>query len=1061
MTVYLSDIEKNPINYFNALLCNDIEELETGDYATAVAACLVAVAGNPAIAGDDPIEHLAEVLDTKIDRDRLNDLVACLLLSVWKLDDGWLSEDRLLRPRVMKVLDTALKRYYSTLNITDNKQTHQKLLDLAEAVEEFDRNLESAIAQLSSIDRIHAHRNMMLRVLNTGLGEHLMNPFMPSNYFLKINEIYSHAVNYIEIRNSTDVLDVYENIIISLEILLEELHDYGTYYAQKIHVMVATLQSLIQQDFESNEVALPAELRVTRNSKKYPLSSVGQSLEVLLVIENSGTGFAYNVHFEIISDDAIKLSTLPPISRIHPQSSQNVYVSANVISPSKNASLLVNITWENYGSHETLSKEGVFDIETQRIDVDWAYLEAEDIYLLDPVDNEEELYGRESLLKKLIALTNNSRRVGSAYITGQKRVGKTSIANAISNILKENGFIVVYFEGDFINSTPEATIQYLGKKICRVVKRQDPKVADITIPTFDRDLSPARDFLDEVVEISDRRIVIILDEFDEISPKLYDSNDMADALFMALRNTSSRPNIGFILVGGEKMKLIFESQGMQLNKWKPFAVDYFDFSQDYRDIILRPVEKILEYDKKSLRLIYEMTAGNPYFTNMLCGEIFNEAISRRDLFITEAEVNRAIEITISNARANTFQHFWDDGVDKRLGHEVDKRIRRRHLLIAIRDVANTSSIASLEDILEHKLAVRYDHTLVEYELDDFVKRNILISDSPGRYRFKVQLFHKWLEEHGIQELLASFQHDDVAIKERKEQERLRVKPAEVKNLLEGWTPQLYRGQPITPNNIYVWLEQFELLSEQRAMFTMLKSLRFYSEAFVRAKLKEGHKLRVQPGLKREIKARQRKRNDIKISYLAGEAKSGTELARLYAQECELNISESVIPRNLIHKRLIKRNDINAIVFTDDFIGSGSQLSGALRSLDNEIAELVLSKEIRIVVLIVVATLQGVQNVEDTIDNIKMPVELFIGEILGPEHNCFTQKSDAFPTQKERESARLIAKKYGEILYPAKPLGFSDQGLAVVFQSNCPNNSLPILWSEGSSNKQSWYPLFKR
>lgn len=58
--------------------------------------------------------------------------------------------------------------------------------------------------------------------------------------------------------------------------------------------------------------------------------------------------------------------------------------------------------------------------------------------------------------------------------------------------------------------------------------------------------------------------------------------------------------------------------------------------------------------------------------------------------------------------------------------------------------------------------------------------------------------------------------------------------------------------------------------------------------------------------------------------------------------------------------------------------------------------------------------------------------------------------------------RLI-KQLGTIVYPKAPLGYGDCGLLTAYWFQCPNNSLPIIWADGTNNeddgKQSnWHPL---
>jgi HEAT repeat protein len=55
---------------------------------------------------------------------------------------------------------------------------------------------------------------------------------------------------------------------------------------------------------------------------------------------------------------------------------------------------------------------------------------------------------------------------------------------------------------------------------------------------------------------------------------------------------------------------------------------------------------------------------------------------------------------------------------------------------------------------------------------------------------------------------------------------------------------------------------------------------------------------------------------------------------------------------------------------------------------------------------------------------------------------------------------------GREIYPKHPLGFSGTGLLVAYSFQCPNNTLPIIWANGTNNgsddlnEYSWNPLFE-
>jgi hypothetical protein len=84
------------------------------------------------------------------------------------------------------------------------------------------------------------------------------------------------------------------------------------------------------------------------------------------------------------------------------------------------------------------------------------------------------------------------------------------------------------------------------------------------------------------------------------------------------------------------------------------------------------------------------------------------------------------------------------------------------------------------------------------------------------------------------------------------------------------------------------------------------------------------------------------------------------------------------------------------------------------------------------------------------------------EILDKSAYAFTPGNGIWNSQEEMDRAKALCSDLGAKSYPRSPLGFSDQGLLVVFPTTTPNNSLPILhsFSRASAGKR-WIPLFER
>src|SRR5690606_4940963 len=139
----------------------------------------------------------------------------------------------------------------------------------------------------------------------------------------------------------------------------------------------------------------------------------------------------------------------------------------------------------------------------------------------------------------------------------------------------------------------------------------------------------------------------------------------ADALFLTIRSISAKAQFGFILVGGEKMESILSCQGDALNKFQAVRVDYFDRNNqwmDYQELVRRPVLQHIDFTEEAIHELYEQTAGNPYFTVLLCRELYKVMVARRDNHVSGDEVREVVQNALSELRSNSFQHFWEDGI---------------------------------------------------------------------------------------------------------------------------------------------------------------------------------------------------------------------------------------------------------------------------------------------------------------------------------------------------------------------------------------------------------------
>ena len=190
--------------------------------------------------------------------------------------------------------------------------------------------------------------------------------------------------------------------------------------------------------------------------------------------------------------------------------------------------------------------------------------------------------------------------------------------------------------------------------------------------------------------------------------------------------------------------------------------------------------------------------------------------------------------------------------------------------------------------------------------------------------------------------------------------------------------------------------------------------------------------------------------------------SGTHLLYYFRQENQLDRDLFVSAHELLDQddatgRAILEGTVTRVVFLDDFCGSGRQAIRYSTSIVEKLKTAAPKLETRYHVLF--ATSRGLEEVRK---KTRFDVSSSVCE-LDPSFKSVSPESRYFrnaPQEIDRDFARAMCLKYGKQIEPSSPLGFGGCELLIGFEHNIPNNTLPIIWSEGHTGRH-WVPALKR
>lgn len=805
--------------------------------------------------------------------------------------------------------------------------------------------------------------------------------------------------------------------------------------------------------------------------KRYPLRDIGRQTKLQIPLRNTGPGNALNVVVRIEADPGQILFTTEELQLGSVAVGDFAAIfQGQVLANTDAADLLVNVSWDETGGAERQQIDFMVTATAQRSDIDWSSQVYRSPYSTD-VAKGETFVGR---AEKVQSLGNKVLRtpMESFYVTGQKRVGKTSLVLAAVEFAKQHSPEIeieskYLLWGSIANADPATSMSELGTQIAEFIIDSLP--ANIKVPELRFNGSIAA--LTRLAEISEKarpslKHVIIIDEFDEIHPELYQYGNLAETFFANIRALSNCDNICIILVGGENMPFVMDRQGQKLNKFVRVPLDYFSRDSEWEDfqlLVRKPSADVLDWHEDAIAEIFNVTNGNPFFAKIACAAVFEDCVRERDSDVTLQEVRAAIEAKVPTFDTNAFAHLWQDGIHKPVNEREPDILRRCRTLVLVARAARRNLLLTHENLLSQKHELMLSDKELLPVLHDFVSRSILRLDQ-GEFSFVLPIFRAWLVEVGGNRLIADALGEELAHQVEAAEDQAFVQSSEITALVRGWPT--YQGREITTDEVRAWFEQVDGHRRQRLLFKILQNLRFYSDVEIREALQTMHGY-IRPSLPEfVIRKRSDRRQDVLLTYADGEGKSGQFYASRYAEANKLTTKSIISPFHFsdqLRDKMDKGLKPATLLFLDDIVATGRSLAKNLKKFVSENRELLEELGIPVTAMALAVTPDGDETVRAAMDEFCwLKFDLRYVDVIGEREQAFPSGLGIWASQDEKDQAMALCKDLGTLIYPSNPLGFGSQGLLVSFPVNCPNNSLPILHSPSrTESSKIWRPLFPR
>ena len=820
---------------------------------------------------------------------------------------------------------------------------------------------------------------------------------------------------------------------------------------------------IVKADSMLTDISRP-EVRVLLDSPRLPLSaSKGSTFFVRLRLVNAGNAPAQLISIHLKSRDAgIDSMTSVPVLNTGAEVVCEVPLTSTGDS-TPTVTMIASVTWsdslkQQFAATETLTAEDQKPASWQASDVN--------PFSLSTISDPSRLVGRQDDLDTLDAMLAGG---GSIYVTGQKRVGKTSLVRVLLETARRSrDWGTSYLPlGRALGPQREASelVYALMDSVYDAARSAYPQLASSITPiepdpngNFSRAANRWLGALAGVLP-ANSRIVVVIDDFDELPAELI-TGPQADSMFLFFRTLVDEDWLNLIMVGSEILPSIINAQAHKLNQVARYSVSNFSSRSSSESLLTTPTKFRLEWDAAAIDRVHYMCGGNPYYETLVAQHLWQALREQSRSSVSISDVNQSLVSVANEAPPSHFMHLWADGA---FGMDHTSRLAMV-TSAALRAVARCSKgeLAASDKNEVVRVAQSWISSARADELNaiiiDLVGRQVLDwGPSDGTVILNIPLVSEWLVRAGGRALDTKY-----AASPHATSAAYVVTESDLAELSRGL---IYRGEAISEIRLQAWLKQFGESYYQYLAYKMLKRmiLEFY---FTHTRLHEKiypklvSQLLVLPGAGQVLRDNNQY---LKNAFLLLHGQSGdSSQAAFIAIGKQLKIKKANMlgPAELVERLTSAPKNSNHVVFiVDDYAGSGGHLRQTFSILLEQLDPSMDGVSDRLRVLIGVGVAAG-QNALD-IAHPTIAVESAAGMVLGDRCRPFVDGSGLFATSKEKSDAQDLVATIGRSLLPNNPLGFGNEALLTLFELNCPNNAPPIFWRSGQIGGRRWMPLFER
>lgn len=365
-----------------------------------------------------------------------------------------------------------------------------------------------------------------------------------------------------------------------------------------------------------------------------------------------------------------------------------------------------------------------------------------------PIFEPENLFGRETILSFIQEQLTSGAKV--ILLHGQRRMGMTSFMNYIAEDVSLDEFVFVRLSlEDKYNKSLDKILYDLARNI---TDELGISRTTITIPSQEDLKVETQDFVNIFLlqvyqQLKRKNLVLLLDEFDMLWDNSCQEINPFVNFLISIINLQEKLFIILFVGRGETNLEFIQDLFREVGKLPHQELGLLDKCNTIKLVTEIPREATnYKYDPDAIEKIWELSGGHPYYTQLLCSNLFHQARNKGKWNVSYQDVQGVIDKSLEQGEPAFVSPLEVLSSQQKLilsavAEAQERATNSEHIvsplvILEMYDVKVTSNlIEELITAAKHLVDLKF---IVEIGKQKFRKRRVPI------YKVRIELFRLWL-----------------------------------------------------------------------------------------------------------------------------------------------------------------------------------------------------------------------------------------------------------------------------------------------------------------------------